>query len=537
MAPLIRCYPSFYKMNIKKSKVLYIFLILIILFSFTGFNKDQSEGELRIKAYKAIKSLDTLYSNYYRLFGKVKEYQEKWAKIKKETIFLKRLYNNGNYANAIKLRTKIKVMIENIKKVEKKAPKEPKAVETIPFEMINILEKFPKNIPDLKEAFEKLEILIKSKEISADDKLMLQFIFNDKKGITEKIIHKAHEKNSSNISKENIFKLLELFEGDKKWYRKYYRLIKSLNLQPLPEISQRNKPIIPLNEKSTDSNKNPRKPTKLIIKKPNRYVKSNQRDKYPDSKRYFLSMDVWQSSWEDFSEVNILLDYFNKNNIKHVNLNPGLPMGPTFYQEGYATFKPLVDKFYASGIQKVNLLYAERNYPIKYFAQFLTDHPELKIDTIVDDSEFIDMFQDKFNKNLKAVQQYGLKYSAFVTMEVKGNSGVSDQTRFWVLDNVDYPILMSYFSCELDKQKQLLDKYLTYADNIGRYQCVSVAILFGSKKVGREISCEILLDKYQMQSFLYKLDRWARINHPSYQGLVIETNLRTPQYDINPIGR
>ena len=97
--------------------------------------------------------------------------------------------------------------------------------------------------------------------------------------------------------------------------------------------------------------------------------------------------------------------------------------------------------------------------------------------------------------------------------------------------------MMSYFSCKLEDQKNLLEKYLKFADRIGRRQCVSIAILFGSKKVGREISCELLLEEYQMQIFLEKLDQWARLNHPSYQGLVIETNLRYPQYNLNPKGK
>lgn len=249
-----------------------------------------------------------------------------------------------------------------------------------------------------------------------------------------------------------------------------------------------------------------------------------------------LSLDVWQSAWGDFSEVDSLLSYLRKNKIKKINLNPGLPMGPKFYQEGYRKFKPLVSKFYAGGIKKIGFLYAELNYPIEFFAKFLYTHQrEFKIDTIVDDSEFVDIFKERFERNLRKVKQYGLKYSAFVTLESKGNSGVSDSTRYWVIDHVDYPILMSYFGCSLEDQKARLEKYLNYADQKGIKRRVGIALLLGSKKVGREESCERLLNESQMKLFLYRLHNWALKNHPSYNGIVLETNLRMPKYDIRQI--
>ena len=246
-----------------------------------------------------------------------------------------------------------------------------------------------------------------------------------------------------------------------------------------------------------------------------------------------LALDVWQSAWNDFSEVDSLISYLRKNNIRKINLNPGLPMGPKFYQEAYKKFKPLVSKFYAGGIKNIGFLYAELNYPIEFFAKFLYTHRrEFKIDTIVDDSEFVDIFKDQFERNLLKVKQYGLKYSAFVTLESKGNSGVSDSTRYWVIDHIDYPVLMSYFGCTLEEQKAKLEKYLHYADQRGIKRRVGIAILLGSKKVGREESCERLLNESQMKRFLYRLHNWALKNHPSYGGIVLETNLRMPKYDI-----
>jgi hypothetical protein len=134
---------------------------------------------------------------------------------------------------------------------------------------------------------------------------------------------------------------------------------------------------------------------------------------------------------------------------------------------------------------------------------------------------------------MRKVKQYGLNYSAFVTLESHGNSGVSDSTRYWVIDHIDYPILMSYFGCSVDEQKGKLEKYLSYADRRGIRKRVGIAILLGSKKVGREESCERLLNQSQMKHFLYELHSWAKNNHPSYGGIVLETNKRMPKYDIS----
>ena len=91
---------------------------------------------------------------------------------------------------------------------------------------------------------------------------------------------------------------------------------------------------------------------------------------------------------------------------------------------------------------------------------------------------------------------------------------------------------MSYFGCSLDTQKEKLEKYLSHADRRGIRRRVGVAILLGSKKVGREVSCEFLLSEDQMKRFLMELHRWARTNHPSYGGIVLETNLKMPRVDV-----
>lgn len=327
--------------------------------------------------------------------------------------------------------------------------------------------------------------------------------------------------------------ILALFyELDREWVNSL-----DIDINIFPEssmIRSRSQKKLPLpTEEFKSSQEGPKPETVKPMKKEDIPEIQPQRVTTP-GKFYPLALDVWQSAWGDFSELDLLISYLNRNNIKKINLNPGLPMGPKFYQEGYKKFKPLLDKFRRGGILNVGFLYAELNYPIEFFAKFLYTHRrEFKIDTIVDDSEFVDIFKERFQRNLRKVKQYGLNYSAFVTLESHGNSGVSDPTRYWVIDHIDYPILMSYFGCTLDEQKSKLEKYLRYADQRGIRQRVGIAILMGSKKVGREESCERLLSEAQMKRFLFDLHTWALKNHPSYGGIVLETNLRMPKYNIS----
>lgn len=254
-----------------------------------------------------------------------------------------------------------------------------------------------------------------------------------------------------------------------------------------------------------------------------------------DETFYDIALDIWQSAWgQDFNETSLapLIEYLRKNNIRKINLNPGLTLEPKLYDQALDKLQPLVQAFYAAGIEKINFLYAEIGYPIRYYARFLQEHPELKIDTIVDDSEFTDTFKDTFQKNRQEVNQWGIKYSAFITLETLGNSGVSDALRYWALENVDCPILMSYFGCTLEQQKASLEKYLTYADGKGKKESVGIAILLGSKSFGREVSCEKLLKAEPLQRFIADLHQWAKQNHPSYGGIVLETNLKMPRVDL-----
>lgn len=369
------------------------------------------------------------------------------------------------------------------------------------------------------------------------------FIEQKKKEIEEKISKIKQNKLEPQKKQDVLYsihveELNVLKKIDKKWFDRLgidvnmFRSVKPAvhSVKKVPETryeqTSRNKKTIP------NQNKKVEPKDILKTKKPIRKIPFTPH--IGGKVRHPIALDVWQSAWGDFSKIDVLIRYLNRNRIKKINLNPGLPMGPKFYAEGYKKMKPLVSRFYANGITKIGFLYAELNYPIEYFARFLKTHyQDLKIDTIVDDSEFIDIFKSRFERNIRKVKQYGIKYSAFITLEAAGNSGVSDSTRYWVLDHVDYPILMSYFGCTLEEQINKLEKYLAYADRRGKRGQVGIAILLGSKKVGREISCERLLTQSQLKSFLYQLHRWAIQNHPSYGGIVLETNLKMPKFDVN----
>jgi hypothetical protein len=245
----------------------------------------------------------------------------------------------------------------------------------------------------------------------------------------------------------------------------------------------------------------------------------------------YLALDVWQSAWGDFAEIDDLVAYLRRNHITEVFLNPGQAMKPELEEEGYAQLLPLVRALRAGGVEHISYLYAELGYQVGHYARFLKRHPDLGIDFLIDDSEFTDRHRARFETNRDTVRAQGIGYAAFVTVEAFGNSGVSDGTRRWAIRNLDQTILMSYFSCTLEGQKSDLDAYLAYADRIGKRGSVKIALLMGGKKVGRERSCERELDRVAFQSFLRDLHAWAR-THPSYAGIVLETNRRLPSYDV-----
>jgi hypothetical protein len=251
---------------------------------------------------------------------------------------------------------------------------------------------------------------------------------------------------------------------------------------------------------------------------------------------YPLALDLWQSAWgEDFNteKMKPLFDYIKRNNITKVNLNPALPMSPEpgIQEEMAEKLKPLLAGLREAGVGKINYLYAELNYPIKGYLEFLQAHPELEIDMVVDDSEFTDFFKDMFRGNLEQFKNSNIHYSAFIALETLGNSGVSDEMRYWAIENVDYPILMSYLSCSLEKQQEMLEKYLEYGDSLGKKRSIGIAVLLGTKSVGREVSCEKELGEFELQVFIQNLHNWAS-QFESYGGIVLETNQRYPGSDI-----
>lgn len=243
----------------------------------------------------------------------------------------------------------------------------------------------------------------------------------------------------------------------------------------------------------------------------------------------YIILNVWQSAWGDFRDLDILINYVKRNKISELNLNIGREI--TEKKDTKVKFreilKNLSDRLYSSGIKKINLLYAELNYPIENYADFLNQNQDLKIDKIVDDSEFTDKNLEKYSINNFSVKKYNLKYSLFVTLEKEGNSGVSDKTRFKLLEEADEVILMSYFSCDLEEQKKWLLPYLKYSEKIGRKGNVKIALLFGSKSVGREFSCE-KLSRENLKNLIFELHNWASSNFSSYSGIVFETNKKTP---------
>jgi hypothetical protein len=247
-----------------------------------------------------------------------------------------------------------------------------------------------------------------------------------------------------------------------------------------------------------------------------------------------LTLDVWQSAWGDFSDIQVLLEYLRQNRIQQINFNPGLGIDSKSWLGSKKKLTELTRKFYDAGIERMNFLYAELGYAIENYARMLAENPSLKIDTIIDDSEFTDRNRAGFERNLASVRKYGIRYGAFVTLESAGNSGVSDATRYWTLENADFPILMSYFSCDFETQKASLKKYLEYADSLGKQGVVGVAILLGGKHVGRELSCEKLLSREQLQVFLSQLHGWCK-THPSYGGLIVETDQKLPRWNVSII--
>ena len=248
----------------------------------------------------------------------------------------------------------------------------------------------------------------------------------------------------------------------------------------------------------------------------------------------FLTMNVWQSAWGDFSDFESLTSYLRRNRIRAVNLNPGFEMFDDFHDEAYGRLKPLVESLRGAGVERIQFLYAELNYPVERYARFLRKYPDLGIDAIVDDSEFTDYFVERFRRNFAKVDALGLDYAAFVTLEGYGNSGVSDETRRWAIEHLDQPILMSYFSCSVDEQIEGLRPYLDFGDRLGRGRFVKVAILMGGKSVGRERSCEQALEAADFQRFVRRLDRELHHRYASYAGIVLETNRRHPRYDVAP---
>lgn len=520
--------------QMKKFNVIHI----VIIFIFSGYLTASEKVAYKTEAGELYRQLQTIRGNYVKIFKLDRKFKNRWQQLGERFQKAETFYNQGDYYTA---KVRFEKILEDLKyladhrdslkdeaaqKTFKPPPKDPCSEDAGIFRTAYLAEQ-NRNISRAIELFHQL---VDSTCLPANDlKYAKGFIREKKERVLEELnkLRKAQRYEEKSRILTAINEILKGFKRkEPEWAAGFEKLVNIYDVTgpgPAPETKPESR--IKKEESSVPEIK---------------VRESIKREKPVRAARigspYFLAMDVWQSAWkQDFNVTGLrsLFSYLRKNRIKHINLNPGLPMGPEFNAESYKKFKPIVDAFYASGIEVINFLYAELDYPIEHFAEFLKKHPELGIDTIVDDSEFVDFNKGKFDRNLRAVHKWGIKYAAFTTLEVKGNSGVSDSTRYWMLKNVDYPILMSYFGCTLEKQKAIVGKYLRYADNLGKRRTVSITILLGGKSVGREVSCERLLSETAMQRFLWDLDAWARRNHPSYRGIVIETNLRHPIYNIH----
>jgi len=520
----------------RKLKIIYF----LFIFLFSGYLTAGEKVAYKTEADGLYRQLQTIRGNYVKIFKLDRKFKNRWRKLGERFQKAETFYKQGDYYTAKvrfeKILKDLKYLADNraslkdevAKKEFKPPPQDPCSEDSRIFRAAYLAEQ-NRNISRAIELFHQL---IDSTCLPANDLKYARGFIREKKERVLEELNKLRKARRYEEKSRIITAINEILKGFKKkepeWTDGFEKLVNIYDVTgpgptPAPVIKPESKIK---KEEYTAAERKVREPIK--IEKPVRAAITGS--------PYFLAMDIWQSAWkQDFNVTGLrsLFNYLRKNKIKHINLNPGLPMGPDFNAESYKKFKPVVDAFYASGIEEINFLYAELDYPIEHFAEFLKKHPELRIDTIVDDSEFIDFNKDKFARNLEAVHKWGLKYAAFSTLEVKGNSGVSDSTRYWMLENVDYPVLMSYFGCTLTEQKAILGKYLQYADNLGKRRTVSVAILLGGKSVGREVSCERLLSETALQRFLWDLDAWARRNHPSYRGIVIETNLRHPIYNIH----
>jgi hypothetical protein len=510
---------------------------VLFIFLFTGFLSAGEKADYKSEAAELYRKLQKTRANYIKIFKLDRIFKNRWQQLGERFQKAETFYNQGDYYTAKvrfeKILEDLKYLADNRDSIEDETgpeaaeppPKDPCSEDARIFRAAYLAEQ-NRNISRAIELFHQL---LDSTCLPANDLEYAGRFIREKKEYVLEELNKLRKAQGYEEKSRSITAINEILKGFKKkepkWAGEFEKLVNIYDVTgPAPKPG-----IEPERKIKKEENIAPeRKMEESINREP---VKAEGA-----GSPYFLAMDVWQSAWkQDFNVPGLrsLFNYLSINRINHINLNPGLPMGPKFNAESYEKFKPIVAAFYASGVEVIDFLYAELDYPIEHFAEFLKKYPGLGIDTIVDDSEFTDFNKDRFDRNLRAVHKWGIKYAAFTTLEVKGNSGVSDVTRHWMLENVDYPILMSYFGCTLEEQKAAVGKYLQYADNLGKRRRVSIAILLGGKSVGREVSCERLLNETALQRFLWDLDAWARRNHPSYRGIVIETNLRQPIYNIH----
>lgn len=525
-------------------------LILIIVIALTGCIKkpavkldwNEPPGKLPWQEILKITDQETqAYHMYWYVKKQILNYtqmykarmalnQEEWNRIDRKIKEAKKLADGRNYRNAInqfkEVAEKSSYLVGETKKIVSKEIKNPESCPEDRERYYQANRAILSGKPA--KALELFYLIKNSMCLGEDDEIVKNasaYIVKRKNEISSKFQAWDMEKRDIKELARELYPLQEEIRIIKKYQSHWVEGLKS----DYPQFFILNEQVIKKNDKEEGSAK----------VEPLEKTEEEQLQAEPGEEPgpfYPITLDIWESAWAEeftFEKMEPLFEYLRRNNIKNVNLNPGLPMSPEpeFQQQLVEKLKPLITAFHDAGVEKINYLYAELNYSIGGYREFLENHPELGIDIMVDDSEFTDFFKNRFQDNLEQFRDSSIGYSAFITLESIGNSGVSDDLRYWVLENIDYPILMSYFGCSLEKQKEMLTKYLEHADEIGKKKSIGIAILLGTKKVGREVSCERKLSEFELQTFIRDLHAWAS-QYKCYGGIVLETNQRFPGVDI-----
>lgn len=244
-----------------------------------------------------------------------------------------------------------------------------------------------------------------------------------------------------------------------------------------------------------------------------------------------LALTLWQSAWGDFSNLDPLLAYLSKNDIRSVYFNGGVALAS---EESEADLKQIgraVARLGAANVARISYYVAEPDSWGPGLEAAVRRLSSAGFGAVADGTVGAGVTIDLLRSRQESVSRSGLRYSAFLPVEIEGNSGVSDSVRMWAVTNLDETVLLSTLACDLDGQKGWLEKYLIKADAAGRRGVVRIGLLAGRAPGGREISCEKALDAQGVRTFIAMLDAWAG-TFKSYGGMVILPAGRLPETDL-----